>query len=120
MLSHQKLKVYGKALYQLALDFVRWFHGLSAGAELASRLSRLIDKSATSVLLNLAEGYGRTARADRDRFLDIAEASAVKAATYLDLWVSKAELPAEQAPPGLELLERVVRIVRVLLPSRSN
>ena len=79
-----------------------------------------IDKAATSVILNIAEGYGRTGAGDRLRFLEMAEGSAVKAAAYLDPCGSKAELDAEQRLPGLELLGRVVLMLRALSGSRSE
>jgi four helix bundle protein len=81
---------------------------------LSSRLYRQVDKAGTSVMLNIAEGYGRTAEGDRLRFLEMAEGSAVKAAACLDLCGSKAELDAEQRQPGIELLGRVVLMLRAL------
>ena len=105
---------------QAGLSFMRWFNGLPAGAELASRLYRQVDKAATSLLLNLAEGYGRTGEGDRLRFLQTAEASAVKAAAYLDLCVSKGELDAERRQPGIDLLGRVVLMLRALSGSWSE
>jgi four helix bundle protein len=113
--AHEPLDV-----YQAGLSFVRWFNGLPEGAELVSRLYRQVDKAATSLLLNLAEGYGRTGEGDRLRFLETAEASAVKAAAYLDLCVSKGELDAEQREPGIELLGRVVLMLRALSGSGSE
>jgi four helix bundle protein len=113
--AHEPLEV-----YQVGLSFMRWFNGLPAGAELSSRLYRQVDKAATSVILNIAEGYGRTGAGDRLRFLEMAEGSAVKAAAYLDLCGSKAELDAEQRLPGLELLGRVVLMLRALSGSRSE
>ena len=62
----------------------------------------------------MAEGYGRTGEGDRLKFLETAEGSAVKAAAYLDLCVSKGELDAEQRQPGIELLGRVVLMLRAL------
>ena len=113
--AHEPLEV-----YQVGLSFMYWFNGLPAGAELASRLYRQTDKAATSVILNIAEAYGRTGQGDRLRFLEMAESSAVKAAAYLDLCGSKAELDAEQRLPGLELLGRVVLMLRALSASRSE
>ena len=113
--AHEPLEV-----YQAGLSFMRWFNGLPAGAELASRLYRQVDKAATSLLLNMAEGYGRTGEGDRLRFLETAEASAVKAAAYLDLCESKAELDAEQRQPGIDLLGRVVLMLRALSGSWSE
>ena len=50
----------------------------------------------------------------------MAEGSAVKAAAYLDLCGSKTELDAEQGLPGIELLGRVVLMLRALSGSRSE
>ena len=63
-------------MYQVGLDFVRWFIGLPGARDLSGRLCREIDKSATSVVLNVAEGNGRYSELDHWRFLEIAAASA--------------------------------------------
>ena len=99
---------------------MRWFNALPSGAELASRLYRQVDKAATSLILNLAEGYGRTWEGDRLRFFETAESSAVKAAAYLDLCVAKAELEIEQREPGMDLLTRIVLMLRALYGSSSG
>jgi four helix bundle protein len=44
--AHERLDV-----YQVALDFMRWFNGLPAGAQLANRLLRQVDKAGTSMIL---------------------------------------------------------------------
>ena len=107
--AHEPLEV-----YQISLEFMRWFNGLPAGAELASRLCRQIDKAATSLILNLAEGYGRTGEGDRLRFLATAESAAVRASAYLDLCVSKAELEAGKQEPGIDLLSRITLMLKAL------
>ena len=109
LFAHERLDA-----YQVGLEFMRWFHALPAGAELSSRLYRQVDKAATSVALNVAEGNGRYPEADRRKFLDIAEGSAVKAAAYLDLCQSKAELDAGQRERGVGLLARVALMIRGL------
>jgi four helix bundle protein len=110
--AHEPLEV-----YQVSLEFMRWFNALPAGAQLVSRLYRQVDKAATSLILNLAEGYGRTEEADRLRFVETAESSAVKAAAYLDLCMSKGESEAEQHDPGMNLLGRIVMMLRALSES---
>lgn len=112
LFAHERLDA-----YQVSLEFIRWFHALPAGAELSSRLCRQVDKAATSVVLNIAEGNGRYPEADRRKFLDIAENSAVKAAAYLDLCQSKVALDAEQRERGIGLLARVASIIRGLAAS---
>jgi four helix bundle protein len=85
LFHHESLDV-----YQVGLDFMRWFVGLPDGREQSDRLCREVDKSATSVVLNAAEGNGRYSQLDHRGFVEIAAASAVKAAAYLDLYQQKA------------------------------
>ena len=90
---------------------MRWFVGLPGGRELSDRLCREVDRSATSVVLNVAEGNGRYSELDHRRFLEIAGASAAKAAAYLDLYQQKA-LPARvETALGRELLSRIVAML---------
>ena len=106
LFHHESLDV-----YQVGLDFMRWFVGLPGGAELSDRLCRDIDKSATSVVLNVAEGNGRYSELDHRRFLEFASTSAVKAAVYLDLYRQKA-LPARvETTQGGVLLSRMVAML---------
>jgi four helix bundle protein len=74
-------------------------------------LCREIDRAATSVVLNVAEGNGRYSELDHRRFLDIAAASAVKAAAYLDLDARKALPNRVETAEGLEYLSRVVAML---------
>ena len=102
VLTHESLDV-----YQTGLEFMRWFVCFPGGTELSGRLCRDVDKSATSVVLKVAEGNGRYSELDHRRFLKIAAASAVKAAAYLDLYQQQA-LPARvEIAQGRELLGRI-------------
>jgi four helix bundle protein len=107
--AHERLEV-----YQVSLSFMVWFNGLPAGRQLESRLFRQVDNAATSLILNLAEGYGRTGERDRLQFVERAESSAVKAAAYLDLCVTKSELETDRRGPGMDLLSRIVSMLRAL------
>jgi len=109
LFAHERL-----AVYQVSLEFMGWFHSLPEARELSSRLFRQIDKSATSVVLNIAEGNGRCLEADRGKFLEIAESSAVKVATYLDLCERVANLDFRQKQCGMALLDRVGLMLRGL------
>ena len=93
---------------------MRWSINSSA---LGSRLYRQVEKAGTSIVLNVAEGNGRFPPDDRRRFLDTAEASAVKAAAYLDLCRGKAELNVEQRGRGVDLLGQAARLIRGLSAS---
>jgi four helix bundle protein len=107
LFAHERLIV-----YRTALDFVAWFHRLPGGRSLAHRLDRQVDKTATSMVLNIAEGNGRRGVADRLRFLNVAEVAAVKAATYLDLRQRQDGLDRQQAIAGLDRLEQITRLLR--------
>ena len=85
LFHHESLDV-----YRVGLEFMRWFIGLPGGGDLRDRLCREVDKAATSVVLNVAEGNGRYSELDHRRFLEIAANSAVKATAYLDLYQQKA------------------------------
>jgi four helix bundle protein len=106
LFHHESLDV-----YQVGLDFVRWFVRLPDAQDLSARLCREIDKSATSVVLNIAEGNGRYSELEHRRFLEVAAASAVKTAAYLDLYQQRA-LPAPAEPAeGHEFLSRIVAML---------
>jgi len=102
LFAHERL-----AAYQVSLEFVGWFHALPGARELSSRLYRQIDKASTSVVLNIAEGNGGCLGADRHQFVEIAESSAVKVATFLDLCERTAEVDSGQRQSGIALLNRI-------------
>jgi four helix bundle protein len=101
LFAHERLDV-----YRVSLRFVGWFHQQSERSFGSPRHFRLIDTAATGLVLNIAEGNGRFAKQDHRRFLDIAVAAAVKAATSLDLAVVAGTLAAAEAEVGKQLLQR--------------
>jgi four helix bundle protein len=101
LFNHERLDV-----YRLSLDFVRWFVTLAPAQELTAPF-RPVDKAATSVVLNIAEGNGRYARLDHKRFLQVAQSSAAKAAAHLDLCVAKKVLTQADIAVGKGFLTRV-------------
>jgi four helix bundle protein len=98
-------------LYQVGLDFMRWFVDLPGGRDLSERLCRQVDKCATATILNVAEGNGRYSELDHRRFLEIAAASAVKAVAYLELYEQKALSTSIQTAQGRELLSRIIAML---------
>jgi four helix bundle protein len=109
LFAHERLEV-----YQVGLQFIGWFQAQPAGAALSSRLFRQLDKLATSVVLNIAEGNGRYWQADRRKFLDTAEASAGKSAAYLDLCCQSGEMEQEQRDTGIVLLGRIAQMLHAM------
>jgi four helix bundle protein len=101
LFHHERLEV-----YQISLAFMRWFVSLAPAQELTIAF-RPVDKMATSVILNIAEGNGRYSKLDHHRFLDVAQSSAVKAAAYLDLCVTKGLMVPIETAAGKDLLRRI-------------
>jgi four helix bundle protein len=101
LFRHESLDV-----YQVSLAFMGWFVSLAPAQELTTPF-RPLDKAATSIILNIAEGNGRYAKLDHHRFLEVAHSSAVKAAAYLDLCVVKELLTQADIGSGKELLRRI-------------
>ena len=82
-LGHEKLDV-----YRLAVSYVAWVYDQSAdlaGIHRAARDQWL--RASQSIPLNIAEGNGKTAEADRRRYFEIARGSALECAAIQDVLV---------------------------------
>jgi len=90
---------------------MRWLSSLPGAEELCDRTYRQLDKAATSLLLNIAEGNGRYSELDHRRFLDVAAASAVKSAAYLDLCEQKSSPAGMDLSLGSGLLGRITAML---------
>ena len=82
-LGHEKLDV-----YRLSIDYVAWVYGKAGilnGVHRAARDQWL--RASQSIPLNIAEGNGKTAEADRRRYFEIARGSALECAAIQDVLV---------------------------------
>jgi four helix bundle protein len=113
--DHEKLEV-----YQEAIAFVAWLSNVLENAVRVGDVKDQLDRAATSVPLNIAEGNGKYAPKDRCRFFDIAHGSALECAAGLDVLVAKGKLTVEQIRPGKEILQRVVRMLMGLIKRNST
>ncbi|MBD1401117.1 four helix bundle protein [Pelovirga terrestris] len=99
-LGHEKLDV-----YRLSIDYVAWVYekaGTLNGVHRAARDQWL--RASQSIPLNIAEGNGKTAEADRRRYFEIARGSALECAAIQDvLVVGKALREAESQSRKAEL-----------------
>jgi four helix bundle protein len=111
MLSFQKLDVYQCSIEFLAV--ARRIRGqLPRGhADLADQLRR----SAQSIPQNIAEGAGRTSRADKAKHYTIARGSAMESAAHLDVMRVDDLIDVESYSRGIELLERIVSMLTRLV-----
>lgn len=105
LLPHETLDV-----YRIALDFHRALLPLAKQRGLANLRDQLL-RAAESVVLNIAEGAGRTARDDKRRFYEIAKGSATECAAVLDLLQNRGVLAG---PAHAELRTLAIRVVQIL------
>ena len=106
---HERLDV-----YQVALKIVEWLVDSIDPRALSRKAYRSLDGPVTSVVLNIAEGNGRFSELDHRRFLRIANASAVRMATRIDIWAVKGALAERSANKGKPLLRRVADMTAVM------
>ncbi len=116
--DHEKLDV-----YQAAIDFVVMAddvveHLPRGRAYLADQLQR----AATSIPLNVAEGAGEFSRQEKARFYRMARRSATECAAIFDVCRRLALIKQESYGSGRELLLRIVSMLTKMTRSlaRSN
>lgn len=111
--DHEKLSV-----YQEAIKFVVLSDEILEGLQRSLAVHGQLDRAATSIPLNIAEGNGKYTAADRCRFFDIARGSALECAACLDVLVAKKRLV--DAGPGKAILVRIVSMLVGLIKSTSS
>ncbi len=104
MLTHEKLEVYG-----VAKQF--FGHASSILEELPrghAELKDQLNRAATSILLNIAEGAGRTRPKDKSHFYVISRGSALESAAVYDALETRGLIGSDEAKRGKHLVERIV------------
>ena len=76
-----------------------------------SGLRDQLERASTSIVLNIAEGCGRFARAEKAHFYLIARGSAMECAAVLDVALSRGLVSAAAYRHGRGLLVRVVQML---------
>ena len=74
-----------------------------------------LDRASSSVLLNIAEGAGRFARAEKAQFYLIARGSAMESGAVLDVLLSRGVIAADIHRYGRGLLLRVTQMLTKLV-----
>ena len=108
--DHEKLNV-----YQVSLAFNEWVGELLPSIEAKTAAKDQLDRAATSIPLNIAEGNGKFSKRDRARFFDIARGSALEAAASLDVLVSRKLVTSAQIISAKEQLVQIVNMLVGLL-----
>jgi four helix bundle protein len=102
-LGHEKLDV-----YRLSMTYVAWVYEKANGLSGIHRSAR--DqwlRASQSIPLNIAEGNGKTAEADRRRYFEIARGSALECAAIQDVLVMGKALDAHESRERKILLDRM-------------
>jgi len=96
-------------VYRLALEFAVLASSivLPAGRR---ELRDQLDRAALSIVLNTAEGAGRTGAADKARFYAMARGSAMECAAVLDVLRITGSAPHGLCSRGRSLLVRIVQM----------
>ena len=99
MYKFQRLDV-----YQLALDYVDAVYNLSRRLPQSERfnLRAQLERAATSVVLNIAEGSTSQSDAEQARFLGMAIRSLLETVACWDLVARRAYVPTEELEPVRE------------------
>lgn len=109
LFDHEDLDV-----YQVALKLIAWLDPrltkFSCSADLCSKL----DKSTTSIVLNIAEGNGRFTGPDQSKFYQTAYKATVQSSALLDLAGSNEIEQIASVAEGRELLRRVAAMLTAL------
>ena len=100
--------------YRLAIEFQ------AIAAEIGSerRLGTLhgqLERASVSIALNIAEGAGRRAPADKAHFFTIARGSAMECAAMLEVAVSRGLLAPSVQRRGRAVLVRIVQMLTRLM-----
>jgi four helix bundle protein len=113
--DHEKLNV-----YRTSIRFTAWSSDLLKKVPKGSSVHNQLDRAATSIPLNIAEGNGKYRPADRCRYFDIARGSALECAACLDVLVAKGTVDQEIVDPGKKILVETVSMIVGLIRSNSE
>ncbi len=108
--DHEKLNV-----YQVSLAFNGWVGEFLSSIDAKAAAKDQLDRAATSVPLNIAEGNGKFSTRDRARFFDIARGSALESAASLDVLVSRKLTTEAHVAAAKEQLVQIVNMLMGLL-----
>jgi four helix bundle protein len=108
--GHEKLIV-----YQIALEYVRFVFGKCD--DLSGKYRHAKDqwlRASQSIVLNIAEGNGKSGVADKRKYLEIARGSALECSAIQDVLVVGCSLSAAEREEGKNTLIRIVSMLTKL------
>lgn len=113
--DHEKLKV-----YQASITFIAWCGAILESKDIRGAVRDQLDRSSTSIPLNIAEGNGKYSIKDRTRYLEVARGSALESAACLDVLVARKKIELAEAEVGKKILQEIVSMLMGLMKSLSD
>uniref|UniRef100_A0A832DNX1 Four helix bundle protein n=1 Tax=Ignavibacterium album TaxID=591197 RepID=A0A832DNX1_9BACT len=113
--SHEKLIV-----YQRSLEFIEFVEKILSKLKDNLSVYDQIDKSSTSISLNIAEGTGKYSSKDKNKYYDIVRGSATESAACLDVMFRRRRITEEENSHGKEILFEIVSMLVGLVKSNSD
>ena len=115
LFDHEELDV-----YQAALQLVVWLESMLAHFTCSADLRTKLDKSTTSIVLNIAEGNGRFTGTDQAKFYEIAYKATIQSAAFIDLATANGATDHSRVEQGREMLRRIAAMLTALAKGASN
>lgn len=115
LFDHEDLDV-----YQVALQLVAWFESMLINFSCSTDLRMKLDKSTTSIVLNIAEGNGRFTGADQAKFYETAYKATIQSASLVDLATANGAADVLRVEQGRELLRRIAAMLTALSKVAGN
>ena len=109
LFDHEDLDV-----YQVTIKLIALLDPLLAKCSCSADLRSKLDKSTTSIVLNIAEGNGRFTGADQSNFYETAYKATIQSASLLDLAGGSRPDAAASVEECRELLRRVAAMLTAL------
>ena len=113
--DHEKLKA-----YQTAIRFIVWLQPILENIPRKHAVHDQLDRSSTSIALNIAEGNGKYTSKDRCRYFDISRGSTLESASALDILAAKGLIKPEETSAGKEMLREIVSMLVGLIKRQSG
>ena len=113
--DHEKLTV-----YQTSLKFIVWVQKILDRVPKKYAVNDQLDRSSTSITLNIAEGNGKYSKKDRCRYFDISRGSALESAAALDILLAKGLMKEEEIVDGKQMLFEIVSMLVGLINVHSE
>lgn len=109
LFDHEDLDV-----YQVGLEVVSWLETMWRVSSCTSDVRTKLDKSTTSIVLNIAEGNGRFTGKDQASFYEIAYKATVQSASLVDLATANSAAEVSRVDAGRERLRRIAAMLTAL------